>query len=58
MALFTQVPFALRDNGLAVDAALDRLPARCSLVSILLMLPFLRDTSTGRGAASRCSTAR
>ena len=41
MALFTQVPFALRDNGLPVDRHwLVYLPVLA--VSIALMLPFLR----------------
>ena len=41
MALFVQVPFALRDNGLAADRHwLVYLPVL--VVSVLLMLPFLR----------------
>ena len=41
MALFTQVPFALRDNGLAAERHwIVYLPVL--LVSVLLMLPFLR----------------
>ncbi len=42
MALFTQVPFALRDNGLAAQRHwIVYLPVL--LVSIVLMLPFLRQ---------------
>ncbi len=42
MALFVQVPFALRDNGLALERHwLVYLPVL--VVSVLLMLPFLRQ---------------
>jgi len=42
MALFTQIPFALRDNGLVVERHwIVYLPVL--LVSILLMLPFVRQ---------------
>ena len=49
MALFTQVPFALRDNGLAAERHwIVYLPVL--VVSILLMLPFLRHVDRpGRG---------
>lgn len=49
MALFTQIPFALRDNGLAAERHwIVYLPVL--LVSILLMLPFLRQVDRpGRG---------
>jgi MFS family permease len=41
MALFTQIPFALRDNGLAAERHwIVYLPVL--LISILLMMPFLR----------------
>ena len=49
MALFTQVPFALRDNGLAGERHwIVYLPVL--VVSVLLMLPFLRRVDQpGRG---------
>jgi MFS family permease len=49
MALFTQVPFALRDNGLAAERHwMVYLPVL--VVSILLMFPFLRHVDRpGRG---------
>ena len=55
MALFTQIPFALRDNGLAGERHwIVYLPVL--LVSLLLMLPFLPGRSTAPDAASCCST--
>jgi MFS family permease len=49
MALFTQVPFALRDNGLAAERHwIVYLPVLA--ISILLMLPFVRQVDRpGRG---------
>ena len=49
MALFTQVPFALRDNGLAADRHwIVYLPVL--VISILVMYPFLRHVDRpGRG---------
>lgn len=49
MALFTQIPFALRDNGLAGERHwIVYLPVL--VVSVLLMLPFLRRVDQpGRG---------
>ena len=49
MALFTQVPFALRDNGLAADRHwIVYLPVL--VISILVMCPFLRHVDRpGRG---------
>jgi MFS family permease len=49
MALFTQVPFALRDNGLAAERHwIVYLPVLAA--SVLLMLPFLRRVDQpGRG---------
>ncbi len=49
MAMFTQIPFALRDNGLAAERHwVVYFPVL--LVSILLMLPFIRQVDRpGRG---------
>jgi MFS family permease len=47
MAMFTQIPFALRDNGLAAERHwVVYFPVL--LVSILLMLPFLRQVDRPR----------
>ena len=57
MALFVQVPFALRDAGIAAVAALDGLPAGAGRVG-RLDAAAVPAASTVPAAARRCSPAR
>ena len=60
MALFTQVPFALRDNGPRGRAALDGLSAGARRSRCSLMLPFLRrvdQPDAGQAAHERRAVA-